>query len=44
MRNVWKSQALREFIAEFLATMVLVTFGDGVVAQVRIARLHDGTG
>ena len=35
MRKFLKTPALREFIAEFLATMVLIAFGDGVVAQVR---------
>ena len=29
-----RRQAVREFTAEFLATMVLIMFGDGVVAQV----------
>ena len=34
MRNLLRRQTVREFTAEFLATMVLIMFGDGVVAQV----------
>ena len=39
LKGFFKSHASREFIAEFLSTMVLVTFGDGVVAQVRVPSL-----
>ena len=34
MKNLLRRQTVREFTAEFLATMVLIMFGDGVVAQV----------
>ena len=37
-------QAVREFTAEFLATMVLIMFGDGVVAQVRQDKMSHAAG
>ena len=36
MKNLLRRETVREFTAEFLATMVLIMFGDGVVAQVRM--------
>ena len=44
MKNLLRRETVREFTAEFLATMVLIMFGDGVVAQVRQDKMSYGTG
>ncbi|CCI45070.1 hypothetical protein ABG067_004284 [Albugo candida] len=38
-----KNQLLRECLAEFLGTFVLLCFGDGVVAQVVLSQQNSGT-
>ena len=44
MKNMLRRETVREFTAEFLATMVLIMFGDGVVAQVRRDKMPHAAG